>query len=266
LYPFDYHRPATLEEATALFAAADDPQWLAGGMTLLPTLKLRLAAPSDLIDLAGIDELFGIEKANGRVGIGAMTLHDEVARSSEVLESIPALSVLAAGIGDAQVRNRGTIGGSISNSDPAADYPAAVLGLDATVTTSRREIASDDFFTGLFETALEPAEIVKRVSFPIPDCAGYVKFPNPASRYAVVGVMVSKTAESVRVAVTGAGASAFRVPEMEAALMADFSPDSLPDIRIPPDDLNEDPHASAVYRAHLVNVMARRATALALGP
>jgi carbon-monoxide dehydrogenase medium subunit len=200
---------------------------------------------------------------NGDITVGAMTRHDTVARAGDIIDSIPALAVLAGGIGDSQVRNRGTIGGSISNSDPAADYPAAVLGLKATITTSRREIASDEFFTGLFETALETGEIVKQVRFPIPDCAGYVKFPNPASRYAVVGVMVSKTGSDVRVAVTGAGAAAFRVEEMEQALMADFNPEALRDIEFSATDLNEDLHASAEYRAHLVNVMARRATALA---
>lgn len=265
MYPFEYHRPGSVQEAVDLFEASDDAQWLAGGMTLLPAMKLRLTAPSALVDLAGLDELQGLQRVNGSIAVGAMTLHDVVARSPEIGESIPALAVLANGIGDAQVRNRGTIGGSISNSDPAADYPAAVLGLDATITTTRREIASDDFFTDLFETALEPGEIVKQVSFPIPDCAGYIKFPNPASRYAVVGVMVSKTGSSVRVAVTGAGASAFRVAEMEEALIADFSPDALQGIDVPADGLNEDLHASAEYRAHLVNVMARRATALACG-
>jgi carbon-monoxide dehydrogenase medium subunit len=265
VYPFEYHRPASLKEAFDLFQASDDPQWLAGGMTLLPAMKLRLTAPSALIDLAGLEELQGLQRLDGSIVVGAMTLHDAVARSQDVRENISALAVLASGIGDSQVRNRGTIGGSISNSDPAADYPAAVLGLDATIMTTRREIVSDDFFTGFFETALEPGEIVKQVSFPIPDCAGYVKFPNPASRYAIVGVMVSKTGPAVRVTVTGAGASAFRVAEMEQALMADFNPDALHGIQIPPDYLNEDLHASAEYRAHLVNVMARRAAALACG-
>ena len=265
MYPFDYHRPTSLKEATNLFQAADDPQWLAGGMTLLPAMKLRLTAPSNLIDLAGLDDLKGLEKINGSIHVGAMTLHDVVARSPDVRQNIPALAALASGIGDSQVRNRGTIGGSISNSDPAADYPAAILGLDATIITTCRQIASDDFFTNLFETALESGEIVKQVSFPIPDCAGYVKFPNPASRYAIVGVMVSKTGSAVRVAVTGAGASAFRVAEMEQALMADFRPEVLHEIQISSDDLNEDLHASAEYRAHLVNVMARRAVGLACG-
>ncbi|MFL2547099.1 MAG: FAD binding domain-containing protein [Candidatus Rariloculaceae bacterium] len=263
MYPFEYHRPESLQEAVDLFESSDEAQWLAGGMTLLPTLKLRLAAPSALIDLAALDELQGLQRVNGGITVGAMTRHDAVARAAEVVDAIPALAVLAGGIGDSQVRNRGTIGGSISNSDPAADYPAAVLGLNATITTTRREIASDDFFTGLFETALESGEIVKQVSFPVPDRAGYIKFPNPASRYAVVGVMVSKTGSDVRVAVTGAGASAFRVEEMEQALMADFNPDALHGIEISASELNEDLHASAEYRAHLVNVMARRATALA---
>jgi len=263
MYPFAYHKPSTLSEAADLYSSADDPQWLAGGMTLLPTLKLRLAAPSDLIDLAQIEDLKGIELRDGKLVVGAMTLHDQVARSNVVQENIPALAVLAGGIGDAQVRNRGTIGGSVSNSDPAADYPAAVLGLNSTVETTRRTHAADEFFTAMFETALEPGELLTRVSFPIPDRAGYIKFPNPASRYAIVGVMVAQTGSDVRVAVTGAGANAYRVPEMEQALAADFSPDALLGITVSDENLNEDMHASAEYRAHLVNVMARRATALA---
>jgi aerobic carbon-monoxide dehydrogenase medium subunit len=264
MYPFAYHKPSSLSEAADLFASADDPQWLAGGMTLLPTLKLRLAAPSDLIDLAQIEELKGIELRDGKLVVAAMTLHDQVARSNVVQENIPALAVLAGGIGDAQVRNRGTIGGSVSNSDPAADYPAAVLGLNATVETTRRMHAADEFFTAMFETALEPGELLTSVSFPIPDRAGYIKFPNPASRYAIVGVMVAQTGSEVRVAVTGAGANAFRVPEMEQALAANFSPEALLGITVSDENLNEDMHASAEYRAHLVNVMARRATALAV--
>ena len=233
-------------------------------MTLLPAMKLRLNAPDDLIDLNFIDELRGIEPFTDYLEVGAMTLHDVVAESKVVHEKIPALSILASGIGDAQVRNRGTIGGSISNNDPAADYPAAVLGLNATITTTKRDISGDDFFTGMFDTLLEPGELLKSVQFPIPERAGYVKFPNPASRYAIAGVMVSQTGNQVRVAVTGAGPVAFRVTEMEQALADDFSPRAIEPIHLSSENLNEDMHATAEYRAHLVNVMARRATAAAL--
>ncbi len=259
MYPFEYRRPNSLSEALDQYRSADEGLWLAGGMTLLPAMKLRLSAPGSLIDLAGLDELRGINAENGSIEIGAMTIHDAVARSELVRERIPALSVLANGIGDSQVRNRGTIGGSVSNSDPAADYPAGVLGLGATIRTSARTIAADDFFTGMFETSLEPGELLQSVSFPVPKRAGYVKFPNPASRYAIVGVMVAEFADGVRVAVTGAGPSAFRVGEMESALAEDFDSRAIENIRIPMQNLNEDMHASAEYRAHLVTVMARRA-------
>jgi len=232
-------------------------------MTLLPTIKQRLASPSDLIDLAGIGELRGIKIDGGAVVIGAMTTHAEVAHSAEVMKAIPALAMLAEGIGDPQVRNRGTIGGSISNNDPAADYPAAVLGLDATVVTSKRRIKADDFFKGLFETALDDGEIVTAISFPKPEKAGYAKFPNPASRYAMVGVLVAKTAAGVRVAVTGAGPGVFRQKDMEKALTGKFSPDALAGIKTASKGLNNDLHGSAEYRAHLVDVMAGRATAAA---
>ncbi|HTQ34130.1 MAG TPA: xanthine dehydrogenase family protein subunit M, partial [Stellaceae bacterium] len=205
--------------------------------------------------------LTGIGEEGGGLKIGAMTRHIDVNRSDLVKRVIPALSALAGLIGDPAVRNRGTIGGSISNNDPAADYPAAVVGLGATVVTTKREIAGDDFFTGMFETALGPDEIVTAVKFPKPETAAYQKFKNPASRYAIVGVFVAKTAGGVRVAVTGAGPCVFRVPEMEAALGKSFSPDAIKDIAIPDDGLNSDIHASAEYRAHLVNVMARRAVA-----
>jgi carbon-monoxide dehydrogenase medium subunit len=247
-----------------VFRACSDPRWLAGGMTLLPAMKLRLTAPSDLVELGAVAELRGIRAEAGRVVVGAMTSHAVVAGSPHVKQRIAALSVLAAGIGDTQVRHRGTLGGSISNNDPAADYPAAVLGLGATITTTKREIAADDFFTGLFETALDDDEVVTSVDFPVPERAGYVKFPNPASRYAIVGVMVARTGGAVRVAVTGAGPCAFRAAAMEKALGEEFVPEALTGIDLGRDDLNEDIHASADYRAHLIGVMARRAVLAAL--
>ncbi|MGI9258686.1 MAG: FAD binding domain-containing protein [Gammaproteobacteria bacterium] len=264
MYPFEYHRPDSVDEALEFYRAADEGLWLAGGMTLLPAMKLRLSAPSELIDLAGLDELRGIEVANGCIEIGAMTIHDAVARSELVRERIPALCALANGIGDSQVRNRGTIGGSVSNSDPAADYPAAVLALGATIKTSARTIAADDFFTGMFETSLEQGELIQSVRFPIPKSACYMKFPNPASRYAIVGVMVARFDDGVRVAVTGAGSFAFRVAEMENALAADFDSRGIADIRVASQNLNEDMHASAEYRSHLVTVMAQRAVDAAI--
>lgn len=261
MYDFAYHRPTSIEEAVRLLGQ-EDAKLLAGGHTLLPTLKQRLAQPSALIDLAGLG-LGGIRVEGGTVTIGAGTPHAEVAASAAVQGAIPALAALAGGIGDPHVRNRGTIGGSIANNDPAADYPAAVLGLGATVRTNRREIAGDDFFTGMFETALAGDEIITEVAFPVPARAGYAKFANPASRYAIVGVMVAQTGAGVRVAVTGAGPCVFRVPEMEQALGASFSEDAICGIRVPADGLNSDIHASAEYRAHLVGVMARRAVAAA---
>jgi aerobic carbon-monoxide dehydrogenase medium subunit len=258
---FDYQKATSLADAAKILAANEDAKLVAGGMTLIPTLKQRLAKPSDLIDLASIPELKGIKEEGGGVTIGAMTRHIEVNRSDVVKRVIPALSALAGMIGDPAVRNRGTIGGSISNNDPAADYPSAVVGLGAIVVTTKREIPGDDFFLGIFETALEQDEIVTAVKFPKPNSAAYQKFKNPASRYAIVGVFVAKTAGGIRVAVTGAGPCVFRVPEMEAALAKSFSPDAIKDIAISDDGLNSDIHASAEYRAHLVNVMARRAVA-----
>jgi carbon-monoxide dehydrogenase medium subunit len=259
MYEFNYHRPASLEEATRILSANEEAKPVAGGMTLLPTMKLRLAQPSDLVDLSAIDELTGIRDTGAAIEIGAMTRHADVAASDVVRSGIPALAQLADGIGDAQVRNRGTIGGSIANSDPAADYPAAVIGLNATVKTDRREIAADDFFTGMFETALQDGEIVVSVSFPKPKKAAYAKFPNPASRYAVVGVMVADTDDGVRVAVTGASSYAHRASAYEAALAGSLTPDAIDGISIDPSMLNSDLHASAEYRAHLVGVMAKRA-------
>ena len=260
MYEFDYHRPTSLDDAASRLGDAD-AKLVAGGMTLIPTLKLRLAKPSQLVDLGALPQLKGITEDGDAVVIGAMTRHVEVNRSSVVKRAIPALAALAGMIGDPAVRNRGTIGGSISNNDPAADYPAAIVALNATVRTNKREIAADQFFTGLFETALQPGEIVTAVRFPKVAQANYQKFRNPASRYAIVGVFVAKTPAGVRVAVTGAGACVFRVPAMEAALARSFTADAIKDIAIPDTDLNSDIHASAEYRAHLVNVMARRAVA-----
>jgi carbon-monoxide dehydrogenase medium subunit len=259
MYDFAYHRPKTLAEATAALKGKPEARAMSGGMTLIPTLKQRLAKPSDVVDLNGIKDLAGIKVDGSGVTIGGMTRHADVASSADVKKAIPALAHLAGHIGDPAVRNRGTMGGSVANNDPAADYPAAVLGLGATVTTTSRTIKADDFFKGLFETALEDGELITSISFPKADKAGYMKFPNPASRYAMVGVFVAKTGNTVRVAVTGAGPCVFRVKAMEDALAKNFSSDAIKDIKIPADGLNSDIHGSAEYRAHLVNVMARRA-------
>ena len=258
MYEFNYHKPASLDDAARLLGA-EEAKLVAGGMTLVPTLKLRLAKPSDLVDLATIASLKGISEEGNAVVIGAMTRHADVNRSAVVNRAIPALAALAGMIGDPAVRNRGTIGGSVANNDPAADYPAGLVGLGATVRTTKRQIAADDFFTGMFETALGQDEIITAISLPKPLAAAYQKFKNPASRYAIVGVFVARTAGGVRVAVTGAGPCVFRVPAMEAALGASFTADAIKDIAIPDDGLNSDIHASAEYRAHLVGVMARRA-------
>ncbi len=261
MYQFDYHKPGSVADAASALQSAQDGTLMAGGQTLLPSLKLRLASPSDLIDLSGIAELKGISVGGGTVTVGAMTTHAEVAHSADVKGAIPALAALAEGIGDPQVRNRGTIGGSIANNDPAADYPGAIVGLGATVHTNQREIAGDDFFQGMFETALNAGEIITKVAFPVPDAACYAKFANPASRYAIVGVMVARTSGGVRVAVTGAGPCVFRANAMEQALNGNFSPDALSGVSVPASDLNADIHASAEYRAHLIGVMAKRAVA-----
>ncbi|MYH16924.1 MAG: xanthine dehydrogenase family protein subunit M [Gammaproteobacteria bacterium] len=258
---FNYHKPSSLAEAVALHRDAEDPAYLSGGHTLLPTMTQRLATPSDLIDLEGLTELTGIAAEGRTLSIGAFTRHAEVAASAEVRSTVPALADLAEGIGDAQVRNRGTIGGSLANSDPSADYPAAALALNAVIRTDRRQIAADDYFRGLFETALEEDEIITRIDFAIPSCAAYEKFPNPASRYATVGVMVADFNGTVRVGVTGAGPCACRAPAFEAALSARVDPAALDDAELPAIDFNSDLHASAEYRAHLVRVMAQRATA-----
>jgi len=261
MYEFTYHKPASLHEIANLLGANEQAKLVAGGMTLVPTLKQRLAKPSDLVDLAAIASLRGVTDAGDAIVIGAMTRHAEVNRSPIVKQGIPALAAMAGMIGDPAVRNRGTIGVSISNNDPAADYPAALVALGATVHTTKREIPAESFFTGMFETALEPTEIVTSVRFPKTGAANYQKFRNPASRYAIVGVFVARSPAGVKVAVTGAGPSVFRVPEMEAALAKSFTPDAIKDITIPDTGLNSDIHASAEYRAHLVGVMARRAVA-----
>jgi len=263
MHDFQYHRPASAADAAGLIASKGEAKIVAGGMTLIPTIKQRLAQPSDLVDLGGIAALKGVKAEGAGITIGAMTTHADVARSADVQKAIPALAVLAGGIGDPQVRNRGTIGGSVANSDPAADYPAAVLALGATIRTNKREIKADDFFKGMFETALQDGEIITAIHFPKPDKAGYSKFPNPASRYAIVGVFVAKAGSGVRVAVTGAGPCAFRSKDLESALSANFTPDAAKAVKQSANDLNSDLHATAAYRAHLVSVMASRAVAAA---
>ena len=259
---FGYYDPTSVQKAVGIAADKAEGRYLAGGQTLLPTMRLRLNAPTDLIDLGQIADLRGIKVEASSITIGAMVSHAEVARAPEVVSRIPALAELAGLIGDAQVRNRGTLGGSIANNDPAADYPAAALGLGATINTSKRKIAADEFFKGLFETALAPGELITSVSFPLPKKAGYAKFKNPASRYAIVGVFVAQTATGARVAVTGAGAGGvFRVKAMEDALAKSWSPQAVRGILVPAGDLQSDLHASADYRAQLVMVMAQRAIA-----
>jgi aerobic carbon-monoxide dehydrogenase medium subunit len=263
MYDFQYQKAKSVADAAKALGADGDAKLVAGGMTLIPTLKQRLAKPTALIDLGSIGELKGIKKEGNAIVIGAMTKHVEVANSAEVKGAIPALADLASHIGDPAVRNRGTIGGSISNNDPAADYPSAVVALNATITTNKRKVAADEFFKGMFETALGADEIVTSVSFPIPEKAAYMKFPNPASRYAIVGVFVAKTGNNVRVGVTGAGPCVYRWGEAEGALAKSWNGDALKSLSVKADGLNSDIHASSEYRAHLVGVMARRAVAKA---
>ena len=264
MYAFEYHRPTSLRQAAALLAKNEDAKLLAGGHSLLPVMKQRLAAPSALIDLGGIPGLSGIERTPRAVVIGAMTKHVEVETSPDVREAIPALTEMVSVLGDPAVRNRGTLGGSVAGNDPSTDWPAAVLGLGATVITNKRKIVADDYFKGLFETALEPGEIVTKVSFPIPQKAGYRKFRHPASRYALVGVFVAKRSSEIRVAVTGAGANGvFRWTEAEQTLAKRFAAKSLEELSASSEGLNSDIHADAEYRAHLIGVMARRAVAAA---
>lgn len=263
MYPFNYLRPADV--AAAAQACTGESRYLAGGQSLVQSMKLRLASAENLVDLGGIASLKGIKVDAAGVTIGAMTTHAEVAASAEVRQAIPALAALAGGIGDAQVRAMGTIGGSIANADPAACYPAAVLGLGATIHTNKRTIAGDGFFKGLYETALQPGELITAVQFPRAAKAGYVKFKQPASRFALVGVFVSQGAGGVRVAVTGAKASAYREPALEAALARSFTPEAAKAVRLGADGMNADLHASAEYRAAMVSVMAARAVAAANG-
>ena len=258
-----YHRPASVAEAVKLMGEHPDDKVLAGGQSTLPSMKLGLLSPEGFIDLAGVAELKGIRVDGNTVRIGAMTTHAAVAASKEVRSTIPALAELAGGIGDRAVRNRGTLGGSIAHSDPAACYPAGVLCLGATIHTSSRQIAADDYFKGLYETALAPGELITAVSFPKPQKAAWIKFKQPASRFSIVGVFVARTPGGVRVAVTGAGPCAFRVKALEDRLNAKFAPESCDGVAIPPDGLNSDLHGSAEYRAHLIGVLTRRAVAAA---
>ncbi|MFN0264073.1 FAD binding domain-containing protein [Tepidamorphus sp. 3E244] len=260
MYEFEFHRPNSVRKAASL-GSDGEAKFLAGGQTLLPTMKQRLAAPESLIDLSGIDALRGIELRGRTLHIGAMTRHGEIAESATVKEAIPSLAQLASLLGDPHVRAMGTMGGSLANNDPAADYPAACLALSATIVTNKRRIAAEEFFTGMFETALEDGEIITKVLFPVPRRAAYSKFRNPASRYALVGVFVAKRGGEVRVAVTGAGPCVFRAKELEEALTRRFATKSLDGVTISADGLSSDIHASAEYRAHLVTVMARRAVA-----
>jgi carbon-monoxide dehydrogenase medium subunit len=258
---FTAHRPKTVAEAVAAIKTATEGKFLAGGQSLIPMMKLDLAAPRDVVLLRGIGVLGEIEAKDGALVIGAGATHAEVSASPVVKKAIPSLADLALGIGDPQVRNRGTLGGSIAHADPAADYPAAVLGLGATIKTNEREIAADDYFKGMFETALKSSELITSVSFRVPDEAAYVKFANPASKYAIVGVMVAKKGGDVRVAVTGARTHAFRASALEKALSGKFSPEALDGVKVPSNDFLSDSSASAEYRAHLVTVMAKRAVA-----
>ena len=259
MYNFSFEKVNSVEEAVAAIQKAEDGKFVAGGQTMLPTMKHRLADPSNIIDLSGIKSLTEIKANNQCVTIGAMVTHRSVASSPDVLRDIPALAKLAGNIGDPAVRNRGTIGGSIANNDPAADYPAAVIGLGATINTNKREVFADDFFTGMFETALEEDEVITSVSFPIANVAAYMKFENPASRYAIVGVFLVKLTDNVRIGVTGATACAHRGRRLEDALNNDFSPAAIDPVELPVDEMNSDIHASAEYRAHLVKVMTKRA-------
>ena len=259
---FSYVKATSLKQVGELLAANADAKLLAGGMTLIPTMKARLAQPSHLIDIAGIAELSGIEVKDGKLTIGAATKHVEVAKSAVVKKAIPALAYLASHIGDPQVRNRGTIGGSLANNDPAADYPSAALSLNATIVTSKREIEADDFFQGMFTTALEAGEVVVKIVFPVPAKAAYEKFPHPASGYAMAGSFVSQIGKNVvRVAITGAGPGVFRWKDAEAALGKKLAAASVEGLSVDATDLNEDMHGTKEYRANLAKVMTKRAVA-----
>jgi carbon-monoxide dehydrogenase medium subunit len=262
MYQTNYHRASSIDEAARMISGTAEGKYVSGGMTLIATMKQRLAAPSDLVDLRHIPAMQGITVEGRKVTIGAATPHAEVAASAALRAVCPAICDLAGMIGDPHVRHMGTIGGSIANNDPAADYPSAMLALAARIITNKREMPADDFFTGLFETALEEGELVTAISFEAPEKAGYAKFPNPASRYAMTGVFVARTGSAVRVAVTGAGSSGvFRQSAMETALAANWSPSAITAVDVDPSGLMSDLHASAVYRANLVKVMAKRAVA-----
>ena len=264
MYEFKYQRPNSVRQAANMLAKDPEAKILAGGHSLLPAMKLRLAKHTQLLDIGRIEGLNNIELKGRSLDIGALARHVEVANSPVVKEALPALAQLAGEIGDPAVRHRGTLGGSLANNDPNADYPAAVLGLGATIVTNKRKIASDDYFKGMFETALEPDEIITRVSFPLAKKAAYMKFKHPASGFALVGVFVSKRSSEIRVAATGAGANGvFRIKSFEEALKKRFSPKSIEGMTVPADGMNSDIHGSAEYRAHLVAVMARRALAAA---
>ncbi len=264
MYAFQYHRPQSVADAAKLLASDSEAKVLAGGHTLLPTMKLRLASPKAIVDLSRIADLKGISKSGNALVIGAMTTHADVASSEAVRSAIPNLARLAGMIGDVHVRHRGTIGGSVANNDPAADYPAAVLALNATVVTNKREIKADDYFKGLFSTALQDGEIITRISFPAPGKFGYAKFAHPASRFALVGVAVAQAGSSARVAVTGAGSGGvFRHTGMESALGKGWSAHLLSGVTTDAGKMMSDIHGDAAYRAHLVGVMARRAVAQA---
>jgi carbon-monoxide dehydrogenase medium subunit len=264
MYAFAYHRPQSVADAARLLASNPEAKVLAGGHTLIPTMKQRLASPKAIVDLSRVAELKGIDRKGNALVVGAMTTHAEVASSTVVRSAIPALADVAGLIGDPHVRHRGTIGGSVANNDPAADYPAALLALGATITTNKRDIKADDFFQGLFATALQDGEIITRISFPVPAKFAYAKFPHPASRYALVAVGVAQAGSGVRVAVTGAGNNGvFRHSGMEAALAKSWSSQALNGVTTDPGQMMSDIHADAAYRAHLVGVMARRAVARA---
>jgi len=261
---FSYHKPTSLEEVTLIIEGLEDKIFLAGGQTILPVMKFGLAQPTDVVDLNAIDELTNINVTGTMVCIGAMSTHATVAASKKIRKILPSLANLAGLIGDVHVRNRGTIGGSLANNDPSADYPAAVMALNGIIITNKRNICADEFFVNMFETSLDEGEIITRVDFPVPDLSAYAKFPNPASRYAIAGVFVSKTFKEVRLAITGAGPVVFRSLEMEAALSKDFSATTIKNIRIPFDGLNNDIHASSEFRSHLISVMAKRAVMKAI--
>jgi carbon-monoxide dehydrogenase medium subunit len=263
MYDFNYTKPSSIPEAVKALGADPEAKALAGGQTFIPVLKQRLAKPTSVVDLSDLG-LTGIAAEAGKITIGAMTTHHQIESDENIKRSIPGLAKMASWIGDTQVRHRGTMGGSLANNDPSACYPSAVLALGATIHTDHRSIAADDFFQGMFTTALEPGELITAIEFPIPEKSNYEKFRNPASRYAIVGVFVAKGPAGVRVAITGAGqGGAFRHAEMERALSQNWSADAIKDIKTSPDGLNGDIHASPEYRAHLIGVMARRAVAAA---